>query len=93
MILTRLPALRTCGEMPAGRVSSLQPRPSVPRSLNVFEEYTTTFAKRDACIRDATQEFGMVLDPIVDPVVLRGKPDQHAGRTTVPRDDDFLLRG
>lgn len=59
--------------------------------LDLFERYATTFAKRGSRLRDTMQELGVMLEPVLEPVVLGCEPDQHSGRPTVPRNDDFLL--
>lgn len=38
----------------------------------------------------APQEFGMMLQAIIKPILVALKADQDAGRFTVPRDDDLL---
>jgi hypothetical protein len=45
------------------------------RSSDVFEGYTTTFVERSARICDATQKVRMVLEPVLEPVVLRCETD------------------
>src|SRR2546426_6735457 len=42
-------------------------------------------------LSDLPQKFWMVLDPVVEPIVLRFEPDQDAGRSTVASDDDFFI--
>jgi hypothetical protein len=49
------------------------------------------FEKISTSLGDATQELGVMLETIVEPVVIRSKPDQHAGRPPVARDDDLLV--
>jgi len=60
--------------------------------LNVFEQYAPTFAKCGSRLRDTMQEFGMMLEPVLESVVLGRETDQHSERPTVPRNDDFLVR-
>jgi hypothetical protein len=64
-------------------------RDAGPSSL--VEWYTATFPKRGSCISNTTQEFGMMLEPVIEPVFLGCESDQHARGATVPRDHDFSL--
>jgi hypothetical protein len=48
-------------------------------------------AKSDACLLDAVQEFWVMFEPILKPILFRRKSDQDTGRTTVPGDDDLLI--
>ncbi len=42
---------------------------------------------------DARQELWVVLQPVLEPVLLTRKADQHSGRPAVARDHDLLLGG
>jgi hypothetical protein len=39
---------------------------------------------------DLPQKLWMVLDPVIEPIVLRFEPDQDTGWSAVPSDDDFF---
>src|SRR5947208_12969401 len=51
------------------------------------------FANIRASLGDATQKLGVMFKTIVEPVVLRRKADQDAGRSAVASDDDFFTDG
>ena len=40
---------------------------------------------------DLSQKFWMVLDPVVEPIILRFEPDQDPGGSAVASDDDFFI--
>jgi hypothetical protein len=42
---------------------------------------------------DLSQKFWMVLDPVVEPIVLRFEPDQDTGGSAVASDHDFYISG
>jgi hypothetical protein len=50
-----------------------------------------TRAKSSSRLLNAPQEFWMMLQAILEPVFVGRKPNQNAGRATVPRDHDLLL--
>ncbi len=39
---------------------------------------------------NAPEEFGVILQAVLEPVVLRTKADQHTSRAPMPGDDDLL---
>lgn len=41
----------------------------------------------------ALKELRVILESVLEPGLLRPKPDQHAGRAAVPRDHDLLVGG
>ena len=53
-------------------------------------EFQGLFAGPNATRRSAAKKLRMVLDPIIEPIVLRFEPDQDTGGSAVPSDDDFL---
>ena len=56
----------------------------------ILESNTATAPQRFSGRRYSPQELGMVLQPIVEPVVLALEADQHASRLPVSGDEDFL---
>src|SRR5256885_5542590 len=60
-------------------------------ALKVFQPDAAPGAQALARLRDATKETRIILQPVIEPVVLRGEADQHAGRLAVTGDDDVLL--
>ena len=48
-------------------------------------------AKSDACLLDAVQEFWMMFETILKPILFRRKSNEDAGSTTVPRDHNLLI--
>jgi hypothetical protein len=56
----------------------------------ILESNTTTAPQRFSGRRDSPQELGMVLQPIVEPVVLALEADQHASRLPVSGDENLL---
>jgi hypothetical protein len=48
-------------------------------------------AKGNACLLDATQKFWVMFEPVLEPFLLRRKPDEDAGGTTMSRDDDLFI--
>jgi hypothetical protein len=61
------------------------------RSVDVLQRYALAFAERRSSLCDPPKELGVALQPIVQPLILRRKPDQHAGWPTVPGDDGLLF--
>src|SRR5216117_2628396 len=45
------------------------------------------------CLRDSAEELGMVLQPVLEPVLLALEPDQDARRPSVASDQDLPPRG
>lgn len=60
-------------------------------SPHVSEGDSVTSTNRHARLFDATQKLRVMLEPILEPILVRGKSDQDSGRTTVPRDHDFFI--
>ncbi len=56
----------------------------------ILESDTASTPEPLARLCYASQEIGMVLQSIVEPVVLALEADKHSGRFPVPRDDDFF---
>ena len=54
---------------------------------------STAFLNGGSSFCDAAQEFRVMLKAIVEPVVLRCKPDKDACRPPVTRDDDLFVDG
>ena len=65
---------------------------AIPPSLSeLSKSCSSTFAKSSTRLGDATQKLRMMLQTIVEPVVLRCKPDQDASRTSVTSDHDLFV--
>jgi hypothetical protein len=62
-----------------------------PCPSNVLEPDTSTLAKVSARVGYSIEEFGMVLQAVVDPGILVRKADQHAGGPAMARDHYFAL--
>ena len=60
---------------------------------NVFQPHAATCREIGPRLTHPTQELGMILEPIVEPIFLRPEADQDTRRPSVPGDDDFLVRG
>jgi hypothetical protein len=62
--------------------------------LSQFSKWCSpTFAKRSTGFGDATEKLRVMFQTIVEPVILRCKPDQNTGRTTVTSDHDLFVDG
>jgi len=61
-----------------------------PSSVEILQSNTEAFLQVQARRGDLPQKLWMVLDPVIEPIVFRFEPDQNAGRSAVPRDDDFF---
>ena len=59
---------------------------------NVLESRARAGPKGLPGLLDAPEELGMVLEPVLEPVLLRLKPDQDPGRPAMPCDQDLLTR-
>src|SRR5262249_3399891 len=68
---------------PEGRTTLLR--------FDIFQTSSTSRLKAFARALDPSQETRIVLEPIFEPIILRLKADQHAGRFAVASDDDVLL--
>ena len=40
---------------------------------------------------NATQELGMMLEPVLEPILVGFKPDEYSGGTTMPRNQDLSV--
>jgi hypothetical protein len=61
-----------------------------PSRRQILESDTATTPESLSRLCYSPQKLGIVLQPIVEPVVLAFEADQHASRLPVPRDEDFL---
>ena len=61
-----------------------------PPGIEILQSNTEAFLQRQARLGDLPQELRMVLDPVIEPVVLRFESDQNTRGSAVPRDDDFF---
>lgn len=59
---------------------------------NVLKTRARPGPKRLPGLLDAPEELGMVLKPVLEPVLLRLEPDQDPCRAAMPRDQDLLIR-
>ena len=62
-----------------------------PRLSELPKGHPSAFAKISTSLGDATQKLRVMLKTIVEPVLVRGKPDQDAGWPAVASDDDFFV--
>jgi hypothetical protein len=62
-----------------------------PRLSELPKGRPPAFAKISTSLGDATQKLRVMFKTIVEPVVVRGKPDQDAGWPAVASDDDFFV--
>src|SRR6267143_4195629 len=61
-----------------------------PSSVQILQSNTEAFLQGQARRGDLPQKLWMVLDPVIEPIVLRFEADQDTGRSAVPSDDDFF---
>jgi len=61
--------------------------------LHVIQRHTSTRSDRGTGFGDATQELWMMLQPVLEPVLVRRESDQYPGRSAMTRNDDFLHLG
>lgn len=62
-------------------------------TLCVIQRNTATGANLGARFGHPTQKLRMMFEPILEPVFVRAKSDQDAGRPTVTGDHDFFVFG
>lgn len=60
---------------------------------DILQPYTLTSPNSGASLLDSPQELRVILEPVLEPVILRAKPDQHSSGTAMTRDDDLLICG
>ena len=82
----------------AGRAAGVAPDCSSllldrPLGRQILESDTAPAPEPLARLYYSPQKLGMVLQPIVEPVLLAFEANQHAGRFTMPCDEDFLRLG
>src|SRR5712691_7406676 len=63
-------------------------RPAAKRQI--LEANTATAPESVSRLGHSLQELGMVLQPIIEPIVFALEADQHTSRLPVPGDDDLL---
>jgi hypothetical protein len=61
------------------------------RRAKFSQRNAPAFTQCGARLRDATQEFRMMLQAILEPVIFRRKPDQDSSRTAVASDHDLFV--
>src|SRR4051812_43384023 len=61
--------------------------------LEIFQPNTASGPDAFAGLLDAAEEARVILQPVIEPVVFRGEPDQHAGGLAMTRDDDVAFLG
>lgn len=59
---------------------------------DVLQTRSETSPDRCACLPNPAQKLGMILQPVLEPVILSLEADQHARRPPVASDQDLLLR-
>src|ERR1700731_3530759 len=62
-------------------------------SLHILQRHALAGPQALAGRLDASEQPRVALQAVLEPLILGGKSDQHAGRLAVARDDDFLLLG
>src|SRR6266511_3343357 len=82
---------RWCG--PRKTPIPADPGTSLPVGTEVLEFGAGTCAQAGAGLLDPLQEPRVILQPEVEPIVLRLEPDEHAGRLAVARDHNRPLLG
>ena len=76
----------------AGQGTGLLSSPrTFPILIDILQPNTIASAEALARLGNALLKTGIVLQPIVKPVVFIGETDQDAGRLSVARDDNFVL--
>jgi hypothetical protein len=78
---------------PCPRTTLLPVSPAVQLRRQILESDTATAPESFSRLCDSPQELGMVLQPIIEPVVVAFEADQHASWLPVARDEDFLGLG
>jgi len=78
----------TCYPCPRTDLSLMS---TAAHALHILEAESTTRAQRRPCLGNATQEFRMMFEAILEPVVFRSESDQDASRTTVSSDHDLFI--
>jgi hypothetical protein len=61
--------------------------------IEILQSNSETSLKGRTGLRDLPQKTRMVLDPVIEPIVLRFEPDQDTGGSSVPSDDDLFTNG
>lgn len=62
------------------------------RLSNVLQQDAATFTNGCPSRGHALQEFRVVLEPIIEPILVGGKPDEHTCRPTVAGDHNLFVR-
>ena len=63
----------------------------IPVLDRVLQWNPTTFAQIKSRVLNSPQELGVVFQPVLEPVVVGRKADQHARRSPMTSNDDFFL--
>ena len=58
----------------------------------IFQSSALTRTQCRACIRDTIEEFGVVLEAILEPSILILEPNQHARWSPMTGDHDLAIR-
>jgi len=61
--------------------------------VEIGEPYATSGSQAAPGSSDSTKEPGITLQPVVEPIVFRLKPDEYPGGLSVPGDEHLLLPG
>jgi len=59
----------------------------------IFQSNSKASLQERTGFRNLPQKVWMVLDPVIEPIVLRLEPDKDAGGSTVPSNNDFSRSG
>lgn len=60
---------------------------------NIFQSNATASTEIGSRFTDTLKKLGIVLEPVIEPIILRLKADQNAGRFPVAGNDDLALLG
>gem|GEM_PF-6896209 len=60
-------------------------------TFGIFKPYPTALSQTATGTFDSPKKTPIILETIVKPIVFRVETDQHTGRLSVTRNDDFLL--
>ena len=58
--------------------------------VEIFQPDAKTALQVQTRLGDVPQEFWMILDPVIEPIVFRFEPDKNASGATVSSNDDFF---
>ena len=61
--------------------------------IDVIQPYAAPFADRAPRLTHAAEELGVMLQPVLEPVVLVLEPDENTSRLAVTRNYDLRISG